>query len=169
MTSQAPHGLRPGQGTPEGMSWASSEQSRARMQRQRQKDTRPEMALRRELTRLGMRYRLQRRPEADLRARMDLVFLGPRVAVDVRGCFWHACPEHGTRPKANASRWQDKLAANVARDQRTVDELTRRGWAVVIVWEHEDMASAAEQVASVVRQRTHSASARAARRGGIGR
>jgi DNA mismatch endonuclease Vsr len=153
MTLHAPNGPGPAQDTPRGASWASSEQSRARMQRQRQKDTRPEMALRRELTRLGMRYRLQRRPEADLRARMDLVFIGPRVAVDVRGCFWHACPVHGTRPKANASRWQEKLERNVARDQATVEALTLRGWLVVVVWEHEDMRAAADRIKSAVQQR----------------
>jgi DNA mismatch endonuclease Vsr len=134
-------------------SWALSAQSRERMQRQGQKNTRPERQLRIELTRLGQRYRLQVRPEPDLRSRVDIAFIGPRVAVDVRGCFWHACPIHGTRPKANAPRWAEKLDKNVARDAATVEALTARGWHVEIVWEHEDMAEAARRIETVVRSR----------------
>lgn len=136
--------------TPGPGSWASSPESRRRMQRQGQKNTRPERELRAELTRLGYRYRLQRRPEADLRSRLDIVFVRPRVAVDVRGCFWHGCPTHGTRPKANASRWSEKLDRNIERDAATVEALTARGWLVEIVWEHEDMHEAALRVAASV-------------------
>jgi DNA mismatch endonuclease Vsr len=147
-------------------SWASSSTSRTRMQRQTQKNTRPERELRRELTLLGQRYRLQVRPEPDLRSRIDIVFIGARVAVDVRGCFWHGCPTHGTRPKANSTRWAEKLDRNVERDATTVAALTDRGWRVEIVWEHEDMAAAAKRVAAAVMSRRSSGGAQ---RAGTGR
>ena len=108
-------------------SWASSAGSRARMQKQKQRDTKPELSMRRELSSLGLRYRLQTRPEADLRCRLDIVFKGPKVAVDIRGCFWHGCELHGTKPKLNAERWADKLRRNRERDEQTVRALQGAG------------------------------------------
>jgi DNA (cytosine-5)-methyltransferase 1 len=134
-------------------SWASSAASRTRMQNQRQKNTKPEMAMRRELTNLGMRYRLQRRPEPDLRSRMDIVFVGAKVAVDIRGCFWHGCTLHGTSPKQNADRWAAKLQANRDRDARNVEALEERGWIVRVVWEHDDPHEKAAEIAAIVEKR----------------
>lgn len=134
-------------------SWASSDGARRRMQAQRQRDTSPEIALRRALTALGLRYRLHVRPVSSLRARLDIVFPGAKVAVDIRGCFWHSCPTHRTSPRANADRWEDKLARNVARDARTAATLEEAGWEVVVVWEHEDATTAASRVFDRVQQR----------------
>lgn len=81
------------------------------------------------------------------------MFPGPKVAVDVRGCFWHACPEHRSLPKANAAWWEAKLARNVERDRETEAALRAEGWCVVVVWEHEDPQLAAERVEACVRSR----------------
>ncbi|WP_454167328.1 DNA mismatch endonuclease Vsr [Microbacterium lacticum] len=134
-------------------SWASSEASRRRMQATRQRNTTPELRLRRALSDLGMRYRLQTRVEPPLRWRSDIVFKGARVVVDVRGCFWHACSQHRTAPKANADRWAEKLEGNRLRDDRMVAELTSRGWYVVVVWEHEDAETAARRIQVIVDER----------------
>jgi DNA (cytosine-5)-methyltransferase 1 len=134
-------------------SWASSPQSRARMQRQKQKSTKPEVVMRRELTALGLRYQLQVRPEPELRNRLDIVFKGPKVVVDIRGCFWHSCPEHGTKPKLNADRWADKLRRNRERDAEMISTLERRGWVVCVVWEHDDPVAKAKEVATIVESR----------------
>ncbi|WP_447587260.1 DNA mismatch endonuclease Vsr [Cellulomonas persica] len=136
-----------------GAEWVTTASTRNRMHRQRRRDTRPEVTLRRQLRALGLGYRLQMRPEASMRARLDIVFPGAKVAVDVRGCFWHACPQHATSPSANAERWADKLARNVARDKRTVESLEAAGWAVVVVWEHEDPVVAAAHIDAIVRAR----------------
>ncbi len=64
----------------------------------------------------------------------------------VDGCFWHSCPVHGTRPKANAEYWEPKLAENVARDLRTTAALERAGWRVLRVWEHVAAHDAADLV-----------------------
>lgn len=61
-----------------------------------------------------------------------------RIALFVDGCFWHACPAHGTLPKANAEWWAKKLAATTARDRRNDELLQERGWRVLHVWEHDD-------------------------------
>lgn len=110
---------------------------RARMQRQRRRDTKPEVEVRRLLHAAGIRFRVDARLEPDLRVRGDIVWRGRKVVVFVDGCFWHGCPRHATQPKANADWWRDKLAANVARDRRTDAELAARGWRVLRYWEHE--------------------------------
>ena len=109
-------------------STASSPGVRSRMQVQRTRDTAPELALRRLLHAAGLRYRVDRPPLPGLRRRADLVFGPARVAVYVDGCFWHGCPQHGTRPKANTDWWDAKLAGNRARDADTDRRLTDAGW-----------------------------------------
>ncbi|MFC4124158.1 very short patch repair endonuclease [Nocardia rhizosphaerae] len=125
----------------------------ARMSRQRRANTGPELALRRELHRAGLRYFVDRPPILGQRRRADVVFPRLRIAVYVDGCFWHRCPEHATDPKNNAEWWAAKLAGNVARDRATDATLAAAGWRVVRVWEHEDPHRAAEQIAALVRAR----------------
>ena len=125
---------------------ASSPTIRRRMQNQRRRDTAPEIALRKELHRLGFRFRVDHPVLRGVLRRADIAFTRARVAVFVDGCFWHSCPVHGTSPKANAEWWRDKLAANVRRDRATDDALRAAGWEVVRIWEHSDVVSAAELV-----------------------
>lgn len=123
------------------------------MRSQREKNTGPEVALRRELHRLGLRYRVHQRPVKDLHRTVDIVFRQSRVAVEVHGCFWHQCPEHATQPRANGQWWADKLEGNQRRDAATKAALEANDWELVVVWEHEDPVVAAEQVAAIVRSR----------------
>ena len=131
---------------------ASSPAALARMRRQRRADTTPELALRRELHRRGLRYRLHA-PVVDRRRRHDIVFGSPKVVVEVRGCFWHGCPEHATSPKANAEWWAEKLRGNRRRDEDSARSLAAAGWTLVVVWEHEDPITAARRVQAVVSRR----------------
>jgi len=117
------------------------------------RDTLPELALRSELHRRGLRFRVDRAPLPGLRSRADIVFGPARVAVYVDGCFWHSCPEHGTMPKANAEWWDQKLKRNQERDARTNRALRDAGWEVVRIWEHEDPATAADRVEATIRSR----------------
>ena len=106
------------------------------MARIRGRDTGPERAVRRLLTGMGLRYRLQR---GDLPGRPDLA-LGPRrIAVFVHGCFWHGhdCPRGSRKPKANAAFWAAKIERNRARDARNLEDLAGLGWRAVTVWECE--------------------------------
>jgi DNA mismatch endonuclease (patch repair protein) len=108
-----------------------------RMSRQSTRDTLPEALIRRRLHAQGRRYRIHVRPLPELRRTADIVFTGRRVAVFVDGCFWHSCPEHGTRPRANAQWWESKLNRNIERDAETNQLLDAAGWVVVRVWEHQ--------------------------------
>ena len=132
---------------------ASSDEARSRMETQRRRDTGPELALRRALWARGWRYRVDHQVLPGLRRRADLVFVGPRVAVFVDGCFWHRCPEHGTTPRANRDWWVHKLDGNVQRDRDTDARLRAAGWLVVRVWEHETTADAVARVEQAVRCR----------------
>ena len=120
------------------------------MARQPRHGTGIEQALRRELHRRGLRYRLHRRPLVGLRREADIVFGRVKVAVFVDGCFWHACPTHATWPKANAEFWRTKIERNRERDRETDARLAAAGWTVVRVWEHEDPAESATRIEGVV-------------------
>lgn len=130
---------------------ASSPAALATMRANRRRDTGPELALRRELHGRGLRFRVDYAPPAGPRCRIDVAFPRAKVAVFVDGCFWHACPDHGTTPKANQEWWRAKLNANVARDRWNDDALREAGWTVVRVWEHDAPATAADLVAGSLR------------------
>lgn len=116
----------------------------------RRRDTAAELALRRVLHAQGLRYRVAFPIPGQRRRTIDVAFTRAKVAVFVDGCFWHGCPLHGTRPKANSDWWAAKLAANEARDRDTDRILVSLGWAVVRVWEHEALEVAAARVVSLV-------------------
>lgn len=115
----------------------------------RVRDTKPEVALRKAVHRLGLRFRLQQRVAP--RCTADFVLPRYHVAVFVDGCFWHGCPIHG--PKAfrgpNADRWTDKIEANRARDRRNTEAAKASGWNVVRIWECEVRTSAEEAALKV--------------------
>lgn len=136
---RSPTGYKWQMATPRTHDVMSTEQRSALMGRIRGKDTQPEMALRRAVWALGLRYRLHRKIG---RIKPDMVFAGARVAVFVDGCFWHRCPLHGVMPKGNAAFWQTKLVGNVRRDAEANEALTADGWAVLRFWEHEVEGSA---------------------------
>src|SRR5690606_15227584 len=96
---------------------ASSPAVRDRMRRQRTRDTKPEMELRRRLHAMGLRYRVHRRVLPGVRRHHDVVFGPARVVVEVMGCYWHGCTECFVRgPKSNSDWWHEKIQRNRARD-----------------------------------------------------
>jgi DNA mismatch endonuclease, patch repair protein len=133
-------------------SWASSPASRKVMQGNRSRDTSPEIAVRRLLHAAGLRYRVDYRPEPSLRRTADIVFTKQRVAIFIDGCYWHACAQHGTAARSNATYWSEKLQRNVARDADTTARLEAAGWTVLRFWEHEDPIEVASEVTVAVRR-----------------
>lgn len=131
---------------------ASSSGVSQRMSVAARRDTAPEVALRRALHATGRRFRVVYPVPGNRRRTIDIAFTRAKVAVFVDGCFWHGCPEHGTRPRANSDWWATKLAANRARDEDTDRLLREAGWRVIRVWEHEDVPAALERVDSALGQ-----------------
>lgn len=106
------------------------------MSRVRSRDTGPERALRRLLTDLGYRYRLQYRR---VPGTPDVAFPGRRKVIWVHGCFWHRHPgcKRATVPKSRQDYWLPKLEANRQRDLAVQAEAERLGWTTLVVWECE--------------------------------
>jgi DNA mismatch endonuclease (patch repair protein) len=131
---------------------ASSPEVSARMSLVRNRDTGPELAVRRELHGRGLRYRVAYVIPSLGRIRPDIVFTRHKVVVFVDGCFWHSCPVHATVPRTNRRWWVEKLEANVRRDHASNEALASLGWTVIRVWSHEDPTSAADRIEAVVRR-----------------
>lgn len=122
------------------------------MARIRDRDTIPELLLRRALWHMGYRYRL--RPH--LLGRPDIAFARQRVLVFADGCFWHGCPVHYVAPKTRKAYWSSKVMANIARDKRNDELLSAAGWTVLRLWEHDiegNPNACARKVAAVLRRR----------------
>lgn len=125
------------------------------MSRIRSKDTQPEIALRRLLHAAGYRFRLHgtlpvkqlatlriKHQEISFRGGKlpgspDLVFSARRKVIFMNGCFWHGhdCPVGNHRPASNTGYWIPKLNANIARDQRNLQDLELLGWNSLTLWE----------------------------------
>lgn len=132
--------------------WPSSALATAVMRANRKTGTEPEVVVRSELHRLGLRFRKNHRLRVgDLTTCPDIVFPRTRVAVYIDGCFWHQCPLHGNIPMRNTWYWMPKLRRNVERDLRTTDRLRSEGWAVLRFWEHQRPQECALAIADVVR------------------
>lgn len=123
----------------------------------RRKDTKPELDVRRILHAQGLRYRVTHPVPGLSRRTIDIAFTRCKVAVFLDGCFWHGCPEHGTRPRANADWWVEKLDGNARRDIETNAALVAQGWTVLRFWEHESPLRVADRVQSTVATRTQPA------------
>lgn len=108
----------------------------ARLARIRQARTKPEILVRRELHRSGIRYRVRNR---DLPGNPDIANRKRRWAIFVHGCFWHhheGC-KRATIPKRNREFWLSKFSTNRQRDQRAASALVERGFHVITLWECE--------------------------------
>lgn len=118
------------------MDTLTAKQRSERMSRIRDRDTKPELAVRRLVHSMGFRYALR---AADLPGRPDLVFRSRRKVVFVHGCFWHRHPGcHNTRlPKSRLSFWVPKLRENRRRDLRNQRRLLTEGWKPLVIWECE--------------------------------
>lgn len=117
------------------MDTRTPEQRRRIMRSVKQKDTGPELAVRRLLYGHGYRYRLHRK---DLPGRPDIA-LGPRrKAIFVHGCFWHGhgCAKGGL-PKSRLNYWGPKIEKNKERDRRNLRDLEALGWDVMTIWQCE--------------------------------
>ena len=117
-----------------------------------QKNTKPELALRRAIHRLGYRFRLHRR---HLPGSPDIVFPSRRKVVFVHGCFWHG---HGCRwgrlPKSRPDYWPSKIETNKERDRRVLTELRDAGWEPLVVWQCElkDLEGAVDRVEAFLKR-----------------
>ena len=112
-------------------------------------NTKPEVALRKAMHALGLRFRLHAK---GMPGRPDIVLPRWKAVIFVHGCFWHrheGC-RYATVPATRPEFWNEKFAANVARDQRNLESLGEAGWRTCIVWECDLKARGASAIASDV-------------------
>jgi DNA mismatch endonuclease, patch repair protein len=99
----------------------------------RGKNTKPELAIRKAIHRLGFRYRIH---VSSVPGKPDMVFPGARAAIFVHGCFWHG---HDCKffkmPATRPEFWTAKIAANRARDITVRAQLEKSGWRHLTIWE----------------------------------
>ena len=119
-----------------------------RMKRVKQRDTAPELIVRKILFAAGYRYRVHRR---DLPGSPDIVFPGRRKIIFVNGCFWHGHENcsRASLPKTRFQYWKDRILKNQERDARSIAALEKLGWAVDTIWECQtrDLTSLEERLA----------------------
>ncbi len=123
------------------------------MRRIRRKDTKPELALRKELHRRGLRYRVD---YAKAPGRPDIAMVGRKLAIFVDGEFWHGKKHTAERYAEMSEYWRHKIARNVNRDRRVNGELRDLGWTVIRVSDravHGDVASIADFIGDAVEGR----------------
>src|SRR5262245_15292501 len=100
----------------------------------RGRNTGPELVVRRVLRAMGCKYKLHLR---SLPGSPDIVFPTRQKAIFVHGCFWHRhrnC-SNARVPKTRKAFWIAKLEGNRRRDRRVGQNLRRRGWRAMTVWE----------------------------------
>lgn len=100
-----------------------------------QKDSKPEIIVRKFLFSKGFRYRTNVKK---LPGTPDIVLSRYKTVIFVHGCFWHG---HTCRaahlPSTNLNYWQIKIAKNIDRDNQKNIELEKLGWNIIIVWQCE--------------------------------
>ena len=106
------------------------------MSRIRNKDTKPEMLVRKFLFANGFRYRLN---EKKLPGKPDIVLPKYKTVIFVNGCFWHGhenC-KYFKLPATRTEWWKEKIEGNIKNDIKKHALLTEAGYKVVVVWECE--------------------------------
>jgi DNA mismatch endonuclease (patch repair protein) len=98
------------------------------------KDTKPALAVRRYLHRLGFRFDLH---VSKLPGKPDIVLGKHRAIIFVQGCYWHRHSNcrYTTTPSSNVGKWTEKFSANIARDSRNTAALCDKGWRVFLILE----------------------------------
>jgi DNA mismatch endonuclease (patch repair protein) len=115
----------------------------------RSQNTKPEKTLGSILFKKGLRYR---KHAADIPGKPDFVFRSRKMAIFVNGDFWHGWRLPVWQKKLQKGYWTNKIQRNRERDRKNYCYLRRRGWKVIIVWEHQleaDKAGVVRKILSV--------------------
>jgi DNA mismatch endonuclease (patch repair protein) len=113
----------------------SPEDRKKAMKGVRSKNTSAELKVRKNLHRLGYRFRVN---FSKLPGHPDIAFTARHKLIMIHGCFWHGhnCGKQKL-PQTNSDYWRTKILKNVLRDQEQVKILEEMGWESLVVWECE--------------------------------
>lgn len=134
----------------------TKEQISLNMKHNKSKDTKPELLLRKELWKRGLRYRKNYK---GICGKPDIVFIKAKIAVFVDGKMWHGYDwEHQKHDfKSNREFWIPKIEQNIARDLKVNKTLIEQGWRVIRFWDFEikkDVVACANKVEQTYRDMT---------------
>ena len=111
----------------------TNEQISFNMKQVKNKDSKIEMTLRKELWSRGLRYQ---KNVTSIFGKPDLVFKGKKVAVFCDSEFWHGYnwAERKNDFKSHQEFWIPKIERNMERDKEVTEELQKQGWTVLRFW-----------------------------------
>ena len=114
----------------------TKEQRSWNMSRIKNRDTKIEVCVRKQLFSMGYRYR---KNDKRLPGKPDIVLPKYKTVIFIHGCFWHLHPncKNARVPKSNTDFWAEKLNNNVNNDRKNISLLEDLGWHVIVVWECE--------------------------------
>jgi DNA mismatch endonuclease, patch repair protein len=100
------------------------------------KDTKPEIIVRKICHQMGLRYRLHKKI---FNTRPDLIFKKHKTVIFVNGCFWHKhnCRYGSVIPKTNTEFWEKKRLSTVERDNKNYSNILQNNWKYYVIWECE--------------------------------
>jgi DNA mismatch endonuclease (patch repair protein) len=104
------------------------------MSRVRSKNTKAELALRKELWKRGLRYRVN---YSGMVGKPDIVFLRAKVIIFIDGAFWHGKKLSEDRLSKMSTYWQDKIRNNRLRDESINLHLGTLGYTILRLDEQE--------------------------------
>jgi len=130
------------------------EQRRRNMQAIKNKDSKIELKLRKELWSRGLRYR---KNDKTIFGHPDLTFKGKKVAVFVDSEFWHGYDWEKRKAdfKSHQDFWISKIERNMQRDIEVNNRLKSDGWMVIRFWGKEidsDVSACADKVERAVKE-----------------
>ena len=114
----------------------TKEQISFNMQQVKNKDSKIEVLLRKELWTRGIRYR---KNVNRIYGKPDIVFIGKKIAVFCDSEFWHGYnwEERKKDFKSHQEFWIPKIERNMARDVEVTARLESEGWTVIRFWGKE--------------------------------
>lgn len=130
------------------------EQRHKNMQAVKNKNTKIEFLLRKELWSRGLRYQ---KNSKKVFGKPDIVFIGKKVAVFCDSEFFHGYDWENKQKeiKSNRDFWIPKIERNMQRDVEVTTRLTQEGWTVLRFWGNEinhDLKSCADIIETAVRR-----------------
>jgi DNA mismatch endonuclease Vsr len=119
------------------------EQRRKNMQAVKNKGSKIELLLRKELWSRGIRYR---KNSTKIFGKPDIVFIGKKIAVFCDSEFWHGYnwEERKGDFKSHQEFWIPKIERNMERDKEVTAKLESAGWIVLRFWGNEIKKNAAQ-------------------------
>ncbi len=131
------------------------EQRRRNMQAVKNKNTKIEVMLRKELWSRGLRYQ---KNSSKVFGKPDIVFIGKKVAVFCDSEFWHGYDWEHKQSEIKSKRdfWIPKIERNMQRDIEVTNKLQSEGWIVLRFWGNEikkNLTECADKTERIIKER----------------